>query len=865
MSDNFEWQTEDNTVWEVEETRLPHTAVSRRWPWRALSIIVVLLALAGLLGYWQFSRRIEMLTAAIELDVLSTHNLINRAVAEQDTELMAPLLSARDLSWTNTQQQLLERGLFYDRTPLGLSLAPADEMSGLSSEDERYVNIEVAPDMDTAELHFLQTYEVEGQRVVLEQTAVYRRGRNRWLLAPPDASFWGSWQTSETGRLTLVYPERDAAVAQKLAVDLATDFGALCRELMAGRCPAGLRFQVRLETNPESLLAAANPATLYDGNLRVSLPAPTLVGLPVDETGYRLLLRGYTAPLVALLITEQSSWRCCRHAPLYQAFLDYQLSQLGLRPWPVTSEIHTRIINSGANLDMLLPFFLADTFDMLSGTDGWQLYAFVDFLMNQHPVLTPLQILSGLSGEQTWSQWLSGLPGADREEDVLAPERLARDWWLYAHTQMLASQGPQPVAFPPQELQLTCASDLADPDAPTLYRYRLHQEVWEVESSLYGFMFVSPLPGDEGVVWQTVNVAAEEYRPFIWKDGQAMPASNAADPLTLSWGQTDPTGRYLVVYVYQEQTGGVQPALVELAACADDSCAIQLLDGLPVWSPDGAQMLLTELGYGENFLLLAGDGRAVLQGNSLLLINAPLYLADAVGSPESQVLLDKMPGEAGGNLPFWVDEQTYGYVYAGQGFTQDAPQEVVLASTLDDTPATILTTDDLLAAIPEETRPLRLSIRYVQAHPTNPEWLVIFATSRSENYLYLVNRADNLIENRLQFKAHDSLHFFGFSPDGRYFITTGAPEENFTVPQNVITYFLHDLARNQTQTYIAGFSSLLPAFAFDWSANGRWLALIMNNGAINLIAPGYNYQQLILHDFGNCSSVAWVNPRSDRP
>jgi hypothetical protein len=875
MSNNFDWQTEDDRAWEVEENGQPVMRQSRSLPWRTLSIFVVLMVIAGLVAYWQFSRRLETLTAVIETDVLSSHNLLNRAVAQEDLELLAPLLSARDLAWTNAQEKLLESGLFYGRAPLGLPLAEATpDHPELSTADSRYVNIEISPDMNTAELHFLQPYAVAEETVMLEQTAVYRRGRNRWLLSPPDETFWGEWQTSktapatsgftaadvpvetgewqasETTSLTLVYPARDAAVAEKLVVDLTAVLREACRRF---DCPTNYQFHIRLETDPDSLLALSDPTNLYDGNTRLSLPAPTLVGLPVDDAGYEALKRGYAASLTAVLIAHLTNWQCCDHAPIFQAFLDYQLSEMGLRAWPVTGETHSRLINSGVNTAALFPFFQDSSLERLHSPDGWLIYAFVDFLMHQQTDMDALDILADLNEAQSFQQWLASLFGYYQDEMIVLTDRLSRIWWLYAHTQVAASQGPPPIPFPEQDIQLTCADPFAVPITTTLYRYLPGQDEWQTEQVWDGQMFVNPLSKDEGVLLQTINAVEDELQSQIWQEGEGIQPGNGAYPFTLSWGQADPMGRYLLLYTNQTDMAALQPLLVDLPSCEGGSCIVTLLDGLPIWSPDGSQSVVAMTNFLENGLLPTSDGRVILFTDAVQLQDVSLFRANATADAASQIPI----GE--GNLPFWVTSQTYGYVRNANPATPETAQEVVLAAVSDDVPQVVLSTDDLLAALPEGARPLRLSIRYVLAHPKDNGLLIIMAASRTENYIFLVDLKNERVENRLTL-APDGYHFFGFSPDGRYFITTGRPESNLTVPQEVTAYYLHDIARNRTQTFMAGSSLYLPAYAFDWSADGNWLALILNNGAISLIAPQFGYQHIILHEVGNCSSLAWVNP-----
>lgn len=858
MTDNFDWQTEDDSGWDTTETEPQRPVTSPKRPWQALLLVVVLLFAVAVVIYWQFNRRIETLTTAIEADVLSSHNLVNRAAAQQDLELLAPLLSAREPAWTNTFEQLLEKGLFYDRSFLSLPLTTANEAyADLSLSDDRYIQIEVAPDMNAAELHFLQEHTLGyGQEsVMLEHTAVYRRGRTRWLLAPPDDAFWGGWQTVERPRLTFIFPARDTAVAERLADDLAAVITETCRQSIPLVCPNDLQLTVRLDSNPASLLALTDPATLYDGNLRLDLPAPTLVGLPLDEAGYQALLQGYSATTAAVLITYLAEWECCAHAPVYQVFLEYQLSQMGLRPWPVTPATHAQIINSGANQDTLFRFWRESSFQPLLAPDGWQLYAFVDFFMQQPAAPLPIAVLTSFNKPQTLPQWLAGLVGVQQEEGNMVQEWLLRDWWLFAHTQLIANQGPLPTPLPEQDLLLTCSTDLSDMMTTTLYRYRLADETWQAEYSLDGLLFSSALPGDEAVILQTIALENELYEPFIWQDGVGKPIIGDEYPLALSWGQVDATGRHLLVYGASPESEELLSILVDLTTCHDVGCENAVLYGSPVWSPDGTQTIVSNRVFLENGLILSGDGRVITFDNAPQTENSPLFRADSSGQVEGQVTLPA----PGGDLPFWVDEQTYGYVQMVNSVGGETDQQVILASTRDDVPRRIVGTEEMLLALPEESRPFRLAISTVLAHPTRPEWLVVVATSRAEDYIFLVNWQDGMIDYRLQFK-HITPQYFGFSPDGRYLIATGAPADSFFAPQNVFVYFLHDITANKTETFMAGSYASVPAYTFDWSADGRWLAQIMNNGIINLIAPDYGYQTLIVHDNGNCSSLAWVNP-----
>jgi hypothetical protein len=71
------------------------------------------------------------------------------------------------------------------------------------------------------------------------------------------------------------------------------------------------------------------------------------------------------------------------------------------------------------------------------------------------------------------------------------------------------------------------------------------------------------------------------------------------------------------------------------------------------------------------------------------------------------------------------------------------------------------------------------------------------------------------------------------------------------------SFLLHDLWQNQTESIAAG-EPVLPAQSpsFDWSDDGRWLALAAG-GFLRLLAPEYAYEQLVPHAFDYCILIRW--------
>ena len=128
----------------------------------------------------------------------------------------------------------------------------------------------------------------------------------RWLLAPPPAEFWGRPVINRGPRLTLIYPERDEEIGGRLAVYLEQLVSQLCAPAAGLGCPADWQLEIELATEPAALLGVV----LRNGR-EMKLPAPSLVGAPLDEAGYTALRRAYGTALATGLVMEFGGSVCC--------------------------------------------------------------------------------------------------------------------------------------------------------------------------------------------------------------------------------------------------------------------------------------------------------------------------------------------------------------------------------------------------------------------------------------------------------------------------------------------------------------------------------------------------------------------------
>jgi hypothetical protein len=430
MPNDFEWEAEDGTAFdEMVVQDGYHTDSRQRFRRPALILIAVaLLVFSGVLAFRQLGQRVSNTTETLEEDVRFAHTLILSAARSADPEILANLLSGRQLEWTDAQLELLRQNLFYDRRPLGLEWQPEDTFEP--------VEISISPDLQEAEVVSLQSYLVEdgrdrGERVNLEHTSAYHRSGDRWLLSPPLFDFWGG-KVSTRGRfLELSVLKRDETLGLRIAADLEATIGAACASLRDLECQPDTHVEVDLVADPTLLLEIAHPESRLQGSRYLKLPTPTLVGLPVDEPGYRVLYRGYAERVLSALIADLLDWSCCRQAHFYQALLDAQLFQLGLKHWPVTEEDYRQISNQSIGLEDFRRLWSQDdsAAEAPSGSETLLVYAFVEFLASDVTSVSVSQMQRSLASADSLDAWLANISSegssVDQDWDRFVQDRIA--------------------------------------------------------------------------------------------------------------------------------------------------------------------------------------------------------------------------------------------------------------------------------------------------------------------------------------------------------------------------------------------------------------------------------------------------------
>jgi hypothetical protein len=308
MGNQLDWQTEEDDGWEVILTSETEAAGGRgrSWP-KYLLAGLLLFGLLGLVVYSLLNRQVSATNDETSAGVLASQSLLKRASTVDDVDLFDSLLSPEYWRWRRLHLTLFREGLMLDRPTLGLDALPNLEADSQSGE----IEIELSADLTQADVEepipYLAQHGGTAGPFQLISTTRYIRDQNGWRLMPlpEDESFWGPWINEVHGPLTAIFPERDEALGRRLSQDIAALIEDICADAEV-ECPPGFRLEFELAISQQSLLSLNTnyrSDTMGGAYLpyRIILPAPTLVGRPVDEAGYQALYRCYSGWVAAVL------------------------------------------------------------------------------------------------------------------------------------------------------------------------------------------------------------------------------------------------------------------------------------------------------------------------------------------------------------------------------------------------------------------------------------------------------------------------------------------------------------------------------------------------------------------------------------
>jgi hypothetical protein len=802
----FDWQADEDKGWEGEATPAEQPAApprSRRGWWLTLLLVLLVVLGSGGLLYRQLQGQANERAETIRQDVFASYNVIWQTAQRQDNELFVSLLSGRDPAWTESQKELLGQGLLFDRRPLGLLLVPA-------GRDVR--SVELSPDLAEATLQADQVYEVAGHlplTVTLRQTHVFRMGNRRWLLAPPNEDFWGPPVTQEQAYILATYPQRDREVGGRLALDLDEMVAALCGEVAGLECPAELTVPLHFDSNPASLVALDDPAAVYRRR-DIRLPAPSLVGVPIDEAGYQALYQGYATWVARWVIARAAGWECCERIVFFEALVERQLAESGRRPWPLTAADYERLLDQPPHYSELAALWQRDDSDNLTAAERRQVQSLIDYLLYASPQTTAATLQQRLVSQSAFGSWLLGFIDAQGVEVVRE-----QAWAMFAYQRSLSGNRSRPLPLPDDPFTFLC-SGLSGPAGASLDRYHLATNSWTELWSDAGLYLISDLPNGMGIALLDFSPRG---RTLLWRDGAVqLVYDQGSDEQGWFFMSGDPSGRYLAMSA-SDGEGVSRYAVLDLSRCDTAGCLLTEIAGRPLWSPDGSQMILFNWGEMNTRQLVRADG-------------------------SGRVL--KELGE--GVTPFWLDNTTYGYVRPSTGTNgpQASYTDVVIASVADDEASLLLTTESLAGLIGEASAAGPLSVMDVTINPADPNQIILLSwqgasTGEGRSYTFAVDRPSG--EPSLLFAAERMViwptHFLNA---GRWLlvrsILLGGESDG--------ALHLYDFDERALTEFDAPLEG-----SYGVTADGQWI-WHTGEGLLYLYAPAYDYRQVIEHGRPEC-------------
>ena len=800
---NFEWHTEEDGAEEALQPAGENGATPGR-----RHLVLFLLFVAVVLGgaaYWIYragEQHVAETTARVEADVRASHELVRRAGLDTDLELFQRFISSADPDWARAEEQMVMSGRWLDRSTVGLSW---DRTLSATS------GITLSADLLEAEVVSRESYRYvdgngEEKAATLAQTRVYRLGPDRWLLAPPAEEFWGEEAVVERPRLRLTYPARDEALALRLATDLSDLIERACDELADLDCPANYRLSARFSRDP-SLLQNGLAGTLpLWAEQPPALPAPSLIGIPVDEAGYRALYLGYARQSIATAIAELLDWRCCQPGLFFQVLLEQQREALGLGPAPPAppTAIYNQMLQAQVDVDDASSLWaqvpaVGDSPALQSAR------VIVDFLRQRFPQLSLTQWQRELAAAGDYREWLAAVT-----EDAGGPA-LAMGWHSYLYAHAAGDDGSPSPEAPAEDVLLMC--DLQE-GRRTVMRFDPQTETFTralEDARLGGGLAPAPIvpAGPDSAFIAGYDEGG--LRILRWQAGktQLIWESGDVEDKEVRFVGASPDGRQIVIEEIDGQRRLPTYRVAEVDACLDGGCNWRRSIYRPLWSPDGRYVI-----------------NAVPQGNVL-------FLAETYSDLQPFWYMDV------GTSPVWLDEETFAYVRQVDGelasvaiaaVDEREVQNLVDISELREQlpPGAIVAPNIGLARHPGDANALFLAVQTIRSQ--RPTATTIFLARRDTRQLFKLFSATNGDPTSLS-----------ISPAGRWLALES--DEGLV---------LYDLVADRGSIYTEGAQPI----AALWSPSGAWL-FTGGDGRYYLIAPGSDGRDVPAGGLA-CDSAVWL-------
>lgn len=852
----FDWQTEEEAAWEEVSAWSEGSAGPKRtpkWWWLALPLMVVATLLVV---YRQAQKQTENALETVKQDVVSSQMLLHDAIDNQDEDLLRVLLSGRDMGWVFGIQQLMESGDFWDYGPFSLALVP---------DSYQLVDVALSPQLDFAEVSFTQMYTAsplgkEPKMVTLEQSAIFRRGATRWLYAPHEEAFWGEWETRRIEEVTLVYAARDAEFVNQLARELDLWLPRFCETLPDFPCDPwqkSIRFAPDLHTK---LRLTETPAALYTNQIQLELPAPSLLGLPQDETSRNVLIDAYKSLIGRAYIADALGYRCCDHVLAFDALSTYQLAQLGLFEWPITIADHYKAWEADeANFSNLPLMWQEETILPIESAEQENLLLRIDFLIHTSNArsVVAMQRMLNQTTILTSTQWLNQLFANEDMQFFRGPnfslEMLRELWRNYTYLYYEAGTTFGETA-PSQALLLTCLPTSGNAINTAVYQHTALKSQWTVTAEERGYGLLFPFADDSQILFETLPFAGDTLTNTleIWTPNQERRKVPLLDnTYNLSLGQISLDGRFVTTYSFavNPNNTGPQAQFFDLNTCTESGCRQFNLPGTPYWSSNGRYALIQSF---NDF-----DFLGQLSDRGVFLVPSPtnyqIFLSDVANITNQTTFIEIERGYS----PFWLDNERFGFVKQREGSTIS---ELYTATVTAPEPRLLLTSTALQNAVPSDQSSTAWHIGYAMALPSQPEKLIVVANDdRNLGHLFFFNQETNGVRYGTRLDITYS-HQLVVSPNGRYIAASFLPNPDNPVVRDLKVI---DLQTGSERLFPLGQNFAFPARMFDWSLDAEWLAIKAEINAVQVLHLPSGNRTVLQHPNVPCTAVSWITPFSE--
>lgn len=557
---------------------------------------------------------------------------------------------------------------------------------------------------------------------------------------------------------------------------------------------------------------------------------------------------------------QAAGWECCQHGYMVELLLEYQLNQLALGPWPVNESTYRRVRDEQLSFNDATTLWRHTERLLVRHVDEWRLYAAIDFLANAIPGLSAAEMLQSLPASGNVVNWLTQVSASSElGSGQWVLENLDQAWQIVTLQGTLTPEDP-PIERPDESFLLSCTTaEIGDIDRETpVYRYDIASGEWEDLIDVEGYLWTSPLPDPATLLMQGYSVDQDMWLTNLWRDNARTLAYETVGGFSVSFGEADPTGRYLVSYVWDTTLTNPTAVALDLTQCDEEGCEATHLLGLPIWSPDGSQVIMQGNDAALPEDVVRAGGRVFRFGSRSPLVESSLALGPGPIIENSRQLTDIGAGYA----PFWLDNETYGYIRLVAPQAPDAyvGQEVVLGSVNSDAVTPILSSTDFPPILGTTTL-RRLTLGYVMPHPIARQKLFIYAVNeiQNEGYIILYDLETGQAETRIRL-GNILDHSLGFSDDGRFLTVSSSDQSGQDADEQSGLLYLHDIEQNQTTQLAMRMPTFFSSVNYDWTPDGDWLLIALDQNLLALAAPEYGFVQPIPHPYGICESVTRVRP-----